>query len=304
MQVNGGWGCARVSEHGHDNLTHGGAPPEPEHPSTLLGAYALGALDADEAAAVRRHLDACPDCRVELVGYETVTDLLPWGAEPRPAPLRARAGLLARVAELGANPPEHLVLLAAPPRPPRRVRVRVLSARRAWLAVVPAAVLALALGINALFMQDRIQQQQNQIQTLEDDKGKITQALLVDSAARYVSELTGTGAAPQARARLFLDREANYGVLLAINLREPDEGQGYVAWLHGNGVWERLGELTLDKQGRSQMAITPRNSIDDYDSFVITIEADPSVAAPAGPAILSGATVPQSSRVHDLAVVP
>ncbi|MGH2949592.1 MAG: zf-HC2 domain-containing protein, partial [Solirubrobacteraceae bacterium] len=30
-----------------------------------LGAYALGALDADEAARVRRHLQECPACAAE-----------------------------------------------------------------------------------------------------------------------------------------------------------------------------------------------------------------------------------------------
>ena len=32
-----------------------------------LGAYVLGALDAEEAAAVRRHLEECPDCAAQRV---------------------------------------------------------------------------------------------------------------------------------------------------------------------------------------------------------------------------------------------
>jgi anti-sigma factor RsiW len=36
-----------------------------------LGAYAIGALDSEERAAMRRHLAACPGCRTD---YE---DLLP-----------------------------------------------------------------------------------------------------------------------------------------------------------------------------------------------------------------------------------
>ena len=36
-----------------------------------LGAYAIGALDPEERAAIRRHLAACPACRAD---YE---DLLP-----------------------------------------------------------------------------------------------------------------------------------------------------------------------------------------------------------------------------------
>ena len=33
-----------------------------EHLRTAVGAYALGALDPDEAATVRRHLESCPEC--------------------------------------------------------------------------------------------------------------------------------------------------------------------------------------------------------------------------------------------------
>ena len=36
-----------------------------EHLRSAVGAYALGALDPDEAAAVRRHLETCPECAAE-----------------------------------------------------------------------------------------------------------------------------------------------------------------------------------------------------------------------------------------------
>ena len=36
-----------------------------EHVTHELGAYTLGALEPDEAAAVRRHLAVCPECAAE-----------------------------------------------------------------------------------------------------------------------------------------------------------------------------------------------------------------------------------------------
>lgn len=38
-----------------------------------LSAYALGALDADEAAALRTHLQTCDSCRAELADYQRVS---------------------------------------------------------------------------------------------------------------------------------------------------------------------------------------------------------------------------------------
>jgi hypothetical protein len=44
---------------------------------SLLGAFALDAVDADEAHRVQGHLVDCPPCREEVAGYLEVTGLLP-----------------------------------------------------------------------------------------------------------------------------------------------------------------------------------------------------------------------------------
>ena len=44
---------------------------------SLLGAFALDAVDRDEAHRVERHLVDCPVCREEVAGYLEVTGLLP-----------------------------------------------------------------------------------------------------------------------------------------------------------------------------------------------------------------------------------
>lgn len=46
------------------------------HDRLLLGAYALGALEADEKHAVDEHLLSCPECRSELDGLAATTGLL------------------------------------------------------------------------------------------------------------------------------------------------------------------------------------------------------------------------------------
>jgi anti-sigma-K factor RskA len=52
--------------------------PRPgEHVRPLLGAFALGHLDDDEATAVRAHLDGCPACREEAELLAPVAALLP-----------------------------------------------------------------------------------------------------------------------------------------------------------------------------------------------------------------------------------
>ena len=55
------------------------------HPREELAALALGALEGDEAAAVRAHVEGCDACRAELRSFEALPPLrhsprMLWGA--------------------------------------------------------------------------------------------------------------------------------------------------------------------------------------------------------------------------------
>ena len=105
-----------------------------EEMRTALGAYALGALDPDEAATVRRHLRECPKCAAES---EALADL--------PRLLSLAGGAEAAVTEpLSPAFEERLLDAYARERAkaPGRLRWRL---RPRWLAVgVTAAVAAAA----------------------------------------------------------------------------------------------------------------------------------------------------------------
>lgn len=64
-----------------------------------LGAWALGVCEPDEAAAVERHLDGCPECRTEVQESAAAVAGLPTTDARRPAPaLRLRIVNAARAA--------------------------------------------------------------------------------------------------------------------------------------------------------------------------------------------------------------
>ena len=70
-----------------------------QHPhANDLPAFALGALDAEEAHLVRVHLAACPCCRAAVKDYSTVICLLPYTAPLQSPPERLKWRLLASVA--------------------------------------------------------------------------------------------------------------------------------------------------------------------------------------------------------------
>jgi hypothetical protein len=118
-----------------------------------LGAYVLGALDVEETAAVRRHLQECPKCAAE---HDALSSL--------PGLLSLAGGAEAAVSE-PLSPAFEERLLDAYARdhkvPPARRRIARLSPRRwrpRWVAVGAAALVtaaAAAFGLSTIGDDDR-----------------------------------------------------------------------------------------------------------------------------------------------------
>jgi anti-sigma factor RsiW len=111
----------------------------------LLGAFALDAVDADEAALIEAHLGTCPRCAAELVQHQEVAALLANAGSDASVELWDK--IAARLDPPGDPPPAAVVLDAAlADALPRRVSERRRRAR--WSAAgaigaVAAAVIAL-----------------------------------------------------------------------------------------------------------------------------------------------------------------
>jgi anti-sigma factor RsiW len=71
----------------------------PVHPSDDLAAYALGALEPDEEATVRDHLDGCERCRSELQWLRPAVDVLPASVPQVEPPRRLKRDLMKTVRE-------------------------------------------------------------------------------------------------------------------------------------------------------------------------------------------------------------
>jgi len=81
-----------------------------------LAAYLLGALEADEATAMERHLEGCERCREEMHWLEPALQTLPEAVERQEPPRALRESLMAEVREDVREAEER----RAPSRPARR----------------------------------------------------------------------------------------------------------------------------------------------------------------------------------------
>jgi anti-sigma-K factor RskA len=70
-----------------------------------LAAYALGALDENEAQRLRLHLETCDDCRRQLPWLEEAVDFLPRTVEQLDPPPRLRESLMETVRTESREPP-------------------------------------------------------------------------------------------------------------------------------------------------------------------------------------------------------
>mgnify|MGYP003112210958 CR=1 FL=1 len=112
----------------------------------LLGAYLLGGLEPEEAAAFEQHLGSCADCRQELDELASLPALLDALPVPDAVALAAAAPAAA-----GREPSTSDPAPAAVPRGMlEELSTRRRKARRRWAAALAAAAAAcLALGVLA-----------------------------------------------------------------------------------------------------------------------------------------------------------
>jgi hypothetical protein len=143
----------------------------------LLGAYALDAVEPEEAELLDRHLPICPRCRAELRGHRETAALL--GYIGGPAPVGLWDQIVASTQE--APPALRLEARSAPwvppgsaedpgtPSPPARRRShrrRTLRLRTAAIAAGVAAAVVAALGVQVHRLDNRTAALNNDVASL------------------------------------------------------------------------------------------------------------------------------------------
>jgi hypothetical protein len=202
----------------------------------LLGAYALDAVDGDEAAAVAAHVNECPRCAAELAQHYEVAALLANAGSDASVELWDK--IAARLDPPGEPPPAARVLDAAlADALPRRLTQRQRRAR--WSAT--ALIGALAATVIALLTV--------QVGHLNDQVGRLDRNALssaVSAALRNPQARTvalSNPARPGAKVADIVVLPSGAGYVIDDKLRALASDQTYQLWGVEEGKTVSLGLL-------------------------------------------------------------
>jgi anti-sigma-K factor RskA len=226
-----------------------------------LAAYALGALDADDARALQAHLQTCESCRARLAGYQ-----------------RLSAGLLA----------------ALPPRPPSRNLKRTLvqhlegraRPKSGWrfgqAALAAALMLMLVLNLFTTFQVYSLKQEQTEFTGQYGLEQTAIAMLAYPSTQSITFDQSGISGS------LLVDKKRNLLAIFAWNLPRPPAGRTYQMWLI-DPQGDRSSGGFLIPEGDEPFVMAVIASPAPLTGFVglgITIEPAGGSPTPTGPKVL------------------
>ncbi len=203
-----------------------------------IDAYAIGALDAEEALALEAHLRACDDCSALLDRALDAAASLALSA-----PLVAGGGALrARVLASAA------VLSGGPPSAPR------------WWGAAAAALIMLSAGAMAWsgYLQKRVndlERANDRVQASAAAQDELVDIALQPDVARVT--MNGAGPAPSASGGYLWSPAREVGALVASGLPPLAEGQSYQMWIVYKDRWVSGGTFTVDASGHGRLVVKP-----------------------------------------------
>jgi anti-sigma-K factor RskA len=229
-----------------------------------IPAYALGALDADETAALEAHLRTCDRCRAELAGYRQVSQGLLAAVPPHQPPRELRNRLKETIARDRA-------------KAPRR-------ATWSFRQLAMGLTMLLLLGLNVFsFLQ---------LRTLQQQQAKMLQQAQTDRAAMSMLAYPQTISLPieggQVAGTVLLNKEQNTAMLIVWDLPQLPGNETYQAWLvQPDGVRVSAAIFRPDpgEAYTAKMIATPQ-SLNSFTSLGVTVEPAGGSAKPTGERIL------------------
>lgn len=267
------------------------------HVDDLVAGYVLGALEANETAAVDAHVRTCLSCERSLADAQRTVGMLPFIVPMQKPPLDSKAALFARVAHArraaaAASLPLHGAEAWSTPTIPSSAGVSLAAAgspslpsspvgaatsrgsRTSWLVSVMSVPLLIALvatGFWGLQLQNQLSSQSSQLVELQSE--------LANFGSGTTSYPLSPGYdAPQAEGQIVIGSDGRAG-MLEIDVNSKDAAGAYELWVNQDGKLVPAAEFTVNQDGKGQARFELDQPFGEYESVHIRAKAlDPGQA--------------------------
>jgi anti-sigma factor RsiW len=268
----------------------------------LLGAYALDALEPEEAALVEEHLRTCVRCSAEVARHHEVAGLMAnsggdapgelWDRiaerlEPVPAPSWDRLAARLDVPDRTGAPEAPAPSVDPGPAVAEVVPIERAHRRGGWTTAA-ATVVAIAAAVAALVLGVQVHHLNHQVSALSSPHQTVTQAAQValedPSTQRVQLTPTDTSTAPRdATVTLVLDASGT-GFVIPQGMAALPSQETYQLWASIDGQLVSLGVLGSDPK----VATFTFDSGAKVEAFAITAEQEGGVAQPTHKPLVEG----------------
>ncbi len=266
-----------------------------QHPTDLLAAYALDALEDAERADLETHLAGCAECRVEVARLTAAVDALAETVAPVTPPAEVRRRLMARVAADRARVAPTVAVTDPSTGAPR---ARSGRAAGPWLAgAVSAGAIALAVvglwqAVSARRELVSVQAEVARLRAQLDDQSNALAEINPEPqpgvAAPRVEALQGSGQAPAVTGRLVYQPTGRAAIALLERLPALQPGRVYQLWLLRGNTPTSAGTFTVDATGRATVVLRAPERLGTYTGIGLTAEPAPGRPTPTGPILAAG----------------
>ena len=241
----------------------------------MIGAYALGALDASDQAMVETHLAECPDCRQLLNEYAELVNTLPQ-AVALASPLQLPNSLKTRLLQSLETAP--LLTVAAPAS--KKSQQTLPRPKSSWWHTRPLAVAAAALLVVVLLGWSvqlsvalaRERALRAEFANLVDKQEVVLEVIDSNKTTRRVLQPPEKDSS-QAYGKLFTRSDLPHVVAMAARLPQPPAGQAYHLWVTpAQGQTHLAGVMKLNEQGFGLLVFDADHNGPVYDSAQLTLQ--------------------------------
>ena len=253
-----------------------------------LALHALDALDAEEARALEDHLQACAQCRAELIELRDAAGLLAHASTPAAPGSEVRARILAD-SHAERQPASAAQVIAMPRR-----------ATKVWPNLIRLAAgvafVALLVGVIVFWRRDvksrqeiaqlsrQVNTQQHELVRDRDVLARQREALaLLNSPNAKKMELTAGQTAQNARGTFVYDQKTGRAILMAEGLPATPADKAYELWFIPKGHSPMAGRMfTIDASGHAMLPEQMPAEAMENAVIAITLEPKKGSAVPTG----------------------